>query len=115
MTAAVYHLPDDVSVQRRQRWLAVGLSVLLHGLLALFLLGNRMSTPPPPPQIQTLETRLITLPPPPGSPARCPEHASSNSRLPWVGSFLIRWTLTIGGCRARSMADRQAAFWARQR
>ena len=44
MTAAVYHLPDDVSVQRRQRWLAVGLSVLLHGLLALFLLGNRMST-----------------------------------------------------------------------
>lgn len=76
MTAAVYHLPDDVSVQRRQRWLAVGLSVLLHGLLALFLLGNRMSTPPPPPQIQTLETRLITLPPPPpekATPAPAPE------------------------------------------
>ncbi len=74
MTAAVYHLPDDVSVQRRQRWLAVGLSVLLHGLLALFLLGNRMSTPPPPPQIQTLETRLITLPPPETAPpAPAPE------------------------------------------
>lgn len=91
-----HHLPEDSAWQRRQRWLAVAISVLLHGLLALFLFGDWMPSTPPAPVIQTLEARLVTLPPPPPevAPAPAPEPEPEPAPEPEPKQADLAWERT---------------------